>query len=116
MNEARFVAAPDDGDRVLVIHLGLMLEDPPDLDPVLQRVGDDVRYVVFDVEQAQYVTPYGVAALLQLKRELERRGQRVCCVGNDLLQRTVEVCGIQEFLPVLPTIDAAIQRLREDRS
>lgn len=82
------------------------------LQAVLQRVARDNKAVVVGLEKCEFVDSTGIAALLQVHRQLENEGGRLVIYGcADQVLRIFTVAGLTEAGIVFDSRSEAIQEL-----
>ena len=113
------IASERDSDGVFIVHVKgeLDISHEEELRAELNRgVAEDNGGIVVDLTECEFIDSSGVRALL-LGREAQRadadgQGGLVIASGSTQIVRILSVMGVDEAIPVRPSVEAAIAELR----
>ena len=90
-----------DGD-LLTISLEGRLDTltSPDLEKVLKEALDQVKHLVFDLKNLEYISSAGLRVLLFAKKTLHNVGTVKIINSNTIVKEVFEVTGFNEILDV----------------
>jgi anti-sigma B factor antagonist len=111
------IASERDSDGVFIVHVSgeLDISHEEELRTELSRgVAEDNGGIVVDLTDCEFIDSSGVRALL-LGREAQREdgseGRLVIASGSTQIVRILSVMGVDEAIPVRPTVEEAIAEL-----
>jgi anti-anti-sigma factor len=111
------IASERDSDGVFIVHVRgeLDISHEEDLRAELNRgVAENNGGIVVDLTDCEFIDSSGVRALL-LGREAQREdgseGRLVIASGSTQIVRILSVMGVDEAIPVRPTVEEAIAEL-----
>lgn len=111
MSELARIAVHDEDDLRVVEVAGEL--DASNSEDVRASAVDDVANsahgLVFDFRRLDYIDSAGIALVFEVGERLTRRGQKLALVVPPaaLIRRALEVTGIDEVAPIVPTLEAA---------
>jgi len=80
---------------------------------VLERLAGNSRFFVIDFTEVDQLTSSGIRVLLMLAQKLGSvDGELALCGLSAHVQTVMEITGLSDHFSILPTRDAAIERLR----
>jgi anti-sigma B factor antagonist len=111
------IASERDSDGVFIVHVSgeLDISHEEELRTELSRgVAENNGGIVVDLTDCEFIDSSGVRALL-LGREAQREdgseGRLVIASGSTQIVRILSVMGVDEAIPVRPTVEEAIAEL-----
>jgi anti-sigma B factor antagonist len=111
------IASERDSDGVFIVHVSgeLDISHEEELRTELSRgVAENHGGIVVDLTDCEFIDSSGVRALL-LGREAQREdgseGRLVIASGSTQIVRILSVMGVDEAIPVRPTVEEAIAEL-----
>jgi anti-sigma B factor antagonist len=111
------IASERDSDGVFIVHVSgeLDISHEEELRAELNRgVAENNGGIVVDLTDCEFIDSSGVRALL-LGREAQREdgseGRLVIASGSTQIVRILSVMGVDEAIPVRPTVEEAIAEL-----
>jgi anti-anti-sigma factor len=111
MSELARIRTNDEDDLRVVEVAGEL--DASNCDDVRAAAIDDMpnsaHGLIFDFRELDYIDSAGIALLFDVGERLLRRGQRLAVVvaPKAVIRRALEVTGIDEIAPIVPTLAAA---------
>jgi len=83
-------------------------------DQLVQAVPTTVSDLVLDLSEITYLDSRGVHILLEAIERLRMRGQTTYVVAPELsaIRRLIEVTGVTDLVPVVGSVDEALQQIR----
>ena len=101
-----------DEDDLRVVHVAGEL-DASNSDDIraaaVDALPNSAHGLVFDFRQLDYIDSAGIALVFDVGERLVRRGQKLAIVLSPtaVIRRALEVTGIGEMAPIVPTLEAA---------
>ena len=102
------------GALVLAVSGELDLANVPSLRARLKTATETAKnLVVVDLSGLRYIDLSGINALLEARRTFARGGRSiVLAAASPLVQRILEILGLERDLPVFLTVDTAVESFR----
>jgi|tagenome__1003787_1003787.scaffolds.fasta_scaffold19211394_2 anti-sigma B factor antagonist len=119
MSELARIAIRDEDDLRVVEVTGEL--DASNADDVRATAVDDVANslhgLVLDFRRLDYIDSAGIALVFDVGERLVRRGQKLALVvpARAVIRRALEVTGIDELAPIVPTLEAAREHVLPGR-
>jgi anti-sigma B factor antagonist len=111
------IASERDSDGVFIVHVSgeLDISHEEELRAELNRgVAENNGGIVVDLTDCEFIDSSGVRALLlgrEAQRENGSEGRLVIASGSTQIVRILSVMGVDEAIPVRPTVEEAIAEL-----
>lgn len=75
-------------------------------------IENGTRNMILDFESLSYISSAGLRIILKTAKELKRmEGKLVLCALQDYVREVFEISGFDSFLPLVPTVDDAMEKL-----
>lgn len=79
--------------------------------------GTGTRLIVVDLTDLRYIDSSGINVLLDTHRAFAKDGSAiVLVVGSSMIQRTLKIVGLEELIPMYPTVETAVENLHHGKS
>ncbi len=79
---------------------------------ISETIKNGTRNMILDFESLSYVSSAGLRIILKTAKELKRmEGKLVLCALQDYVREVFEISGFDSFLPIVPTVDDAMEKL-----
>jgi anti-sigma B factor antagonist len=81
-------------------------------DELVALAGQGVDRIVLDLRALDFVDSFGLGVIVSARRRLSQEGNALCLVAGDgqrTLRRVLEITGLDQVLPVHPTVAAAVE-------
>lgn len=103
-----------DGAAILSLSGDLDLAAAPSFLGHLTRASQVSRHVILDLSGLGYMDSTGINALLKAHELFAMAGQRIALAAVPAtIRRILNIVAIEEVIPLFPTVDAAINGLRQ---
>lgn len=80
-------------------------------------IGTGTRLIVVDLTDLRYIDTSGINVLLDTHRAFAKDGSViVLVVGSSMIQRTFKIIGLEQLIPMYPTVETAIENLHRGES
>jgi len=80
----------------------------------LTKASDGGANVVLDLSGLDYIDSSGINALLDAQRRFSTTGHQIVLAAvSPRIQRILQIVALEQVIPVYPTLDAAMKRLRD---
>lgn len=90
----------------------LDLASVPTLTHHLRAAAETEKHLIVDMSGLRYIDSTGAKALLEAHRRLTQRGRRIVLAAvSPMAKRILAVLGVEQVLPVYPTVDEAVASL-----
>lgn len=90
------------GSKLSIALLGrLDTTTSPELEAELKASLDDIRELVFDFAQLEYISSAGLRVLLATQKTMNRQGVMTVCNVNETVMEVFEVTGFVDILTIL---------------
>lgn len=77
---------------------------------IIQAIGNTSKHMVVDFKNVDYISSAGLRVILKATKDLKRvEGKIVLCAMQDYVREVFEISGFDAILPIVPTIDDALQ-------
>jgi anti-sigma B factor antagonist len=77
---------------------------------VFQAIDDGSKSMIIDFGQLEYISSAGLRVILKATKALKREeGKMMLCDMQDYVKEVFEIAGFDSFLPIVGTMDDAIQ-------
>lgn len=70
----------------------------PQLEEELKSISEDVKKLVLDFAQLEYISSAGLRILLKTQKTMMKKGQMVIRNANDSIKEVFELTGFMDFL------------------
>ncbi|HCD70160.1 MAG TPA: anti-sigma factor antagonist [Ruminococcaceae bacterium] len=70
----------------------------PQLEEELKSISEDVKKLVLDFAQLEYISSAGLRVLLKTQKTMMKKGQMVIRNANDSIKEVFELTGFMDFL------------------
>ena len=98
---------------VVSIHGRLDLSGVDDVEDRFHSAASDARRLVVDLSDVDYISSSAIRMILGKSRVVRSNGgQMVLCRLQPLVSRVFEMTRLNKIIPVLATVDEAVQELR----
>jgi anti-sigma B factor antagonist len=78
---------------------------------VCEEMGPAGPGVVLDLEELGYISSAGLRSVLSVAKKLKAQGRGIClCCLQGMVREVFEISGFNRMLPVLPTLEAALEQ------
>jgi anti-anti-sigma factor len=107
---ARIVAHDEDDLRVVEVAGELDVSNCDDVRAAaVDTLANSAHGLIFDFRDLDYIDSAGIALVFDVGQRLVRRGQKLALVvpPTAVIRRALEVTGIDEIAPIVPTLEAA---------
>ena len=75
-------------------------------------IGTGTRLIVVDLTSLRYIDSSGINVLLETNRNFAKDGcMLVIAVVPSMIQRTFKIVGLEQAIPIFPTVEAAVESL-----
>ena len=79
---------------------------------IFDSIEDGSRSMVLDFGQLDYISSAGLRVILKATKAFKKnQGEILLCALEDYVREVFEISGFDTFLPIYPTLDAALQKL-----
>jgi anti-sigma B factor antagonist len=81
-------------------------------DELVALAADGIDRVVLDLRRLDFVDSFGLGVIVSARRRLSQQGNSLCVVAGEdqrTLRRVLEITGLDQVLPVHPTVAAAVE-------
>ena len=115
---ARIVVHDEDDLRVVEVAGELDASNAEDVRAAaIDEVANSLHGVVFDFRGLAYIDSAGIALVFDVGERLINRGQKLALVvpPTAVIRRALDVTGIEEIAPVVPTLEAAREHVLPGR-
>ena len=70
------------------------------------------KNMIVDFEDLDYISSAGLRVVLKATKDLKRSdGKFILCSMKDYVKEVFEISGFDSFLPIVPTMDDALQKV-----
>jgi len=77
---------------------------------ILSTIGNGSRFLIADFKDLDYISSAGLRVILKATKELKRaEGKLVLCSMKDYVKEVFEISGFDTFLPIVPTLEEALE-------
>ena len=77
---------------------------------IFQAIDDGSKNMVIDFKDLEYISSAGLRVILKATKALKREeGKMMLCDMQDYVKEVFEIAGFDSFLPIVGTMDDAIQ-------
>ncbi|MGD8739769.1 MAG: STAS domain-containing protein [Desulfobacterales bacterium] len=77
---------------------------------IFQAIGDGSKSMIIDFKDLEYISSAGLRVILKATKALKREeGKMMLCDMQDYVKEVFEIAGFDSFLPIVGTMDDAIQ-------
>ena len=81
---------------------------------VLSTITDGSQKMVIDFKDVDYISSAGLRVILKASKSLTRKnGKIMLCNMQSYVKEIFEIAGFDTILPIVPTLDEAVQKLQE---
>jgi anti-anti-sigma factor len=81
-----------------------------------QAIAQSEDHVIVEMSGLRYIDSTGAKALLDAHRLLSRTGRRIVLASvQSMARRIIDVMGIEQAIPMFPTVEAALEYLRGEQ-
>jgi len=78
---------------------------------IVDAIQDGTTAMIIDFENLDYISSAGLRVILKTTKDLKRvDGMLMLCAMKDYVKEVFEIAGFDAFLPIVPTMDEALQR------
>lgn len=70
----------------------------PQLEDALKDCGDDVKMLVMDFANLEYISSAGLRVLLKTQKAMARKGKMIIRNANESIKEVFELTGFMDFL------------------
>lgn len=113
MDDFRIETVRDERHAVVLIAGELDAATAPALrEELLVLAGEGIDRIVLDCRRLEFVDSFGLGVIVSAKKRLSQEGNALCLVaGADqrTLRRLLEITGLDQLLPVHPTVSEAVE-------
>jgi anti-sigma B factor antagonist len=81
-------------------------------DELVALAGQGVDRIVLDLRRLDFVDSFGLGVIVSARRRLSQQGNSLCLVAGEAqsaLRRVLEITGLDQVLPVHPSVAAAVE-------
>jgi len=104
-----------DGAATLSLSGELDLASVSSLEAHLKAVAQTELNLVVDLDDLRYIDSSGINALLTAHRILTQTRRRMMLAApSAMTKKILSIAGVDLIVPIFPTVDAALERLRSD--
>ncbi|MGW8301424.1 MAG: STAS domain-containing protein [Desulfobacterales bacterium] len=77
---------------------------------IFQAIDDGSKSMIIDFKDLEYISSAGLRVILKATKALKREeGKMMLCDMQDYVKEVFEIAGFDSFLPIVGTMDDAIQ-------
>ena len=77
---------------------------------IFQAIGDGSKSMIIDFKDLEYISSAGLRVILKATKALKREeGKMMLCDMQGYVKEVFEIAGFDSFLPIVGTMDDAIQ-------
>ena len=77
---------------------------------IFQAIDDGSKNMIIDFKDLEYISSAGLRVILKATKALKREeGKMMLCDMQDYVKEVFEIAGFDSFLPIVGTMDDAIQ-------
>ena len=77
---------------------------------IFQAIDDGSKNMVIDFKDLEYISSAGLRVILKATKALKREeGKMMLCDMQDYVKEVFEIAGFDSFLPIVGTMDDALQ-------
>jgi anti-sigma B factor antagonist len=77
---------------------------------IFQAIDDGSKSMIIDFRELEYISSAGLRVILKATKALKREeGKMMLCDMQDYVKEVFEIAGFDSFLPIVGTMDDAIQ-------
>ncbi|MGD2038763.1 MAG: STAS domain-containing protein [Desulfobacterales bacterium] len=77
---------------------------------IFQAIDDGSKNMVIDFKDLEYISSAGLRVILKATKALKREeGKMMLCDMQDYVKEVFEIAGFDSFLPIVSTMDDALQ-------
>ena len=77
---------------------------------VFQAIDDGSKSLIIDFGQLEYISSAGLRVILKATKAIKREeGKMMLCDMQDYVKEVFEIAGFDSFLPIVGTMDDALQ-------
>jgi anti-sigma B factor antagonist len=81
-----------------------------------KAIAQSENHVIVEMSGLRYIDSTGAKALLDAHRLLSRTGRRIVLASvQSMARRIIDVMGIEQAIPIFPTVEAALEYLRSEQ-
>lgn len=81
---------------------------------LFNAIHNGTRRVIIDGRSLGYISSAGLRVILKAAKDLKRsEGRLVLCALQDYVREVFEISGFDNFLPILPSVDEAMEKSAE---
>ncbi|MFB2835561.1 STAS domain-containing protein [Floridanema evergladense] len=73
------------------------------------------KNIILDLSQIDFVDSSGLGALVQIAKQAQNNKGSLQIVSNPRVTQTVKLVRLQEFLSLQPTLEAALENLKDKK-
>ena len=78
---------------------------------IFDSIENGSRSMILDFGQLDYISSAGLRVILKATKALKNnQGEILLCALEDYVQEVFEISGFDTFLPIYPTLEAALQK------
>jgi anti-sigma B factor antagonist len=79
---------------------------------LFESIDSGARKLIIDFEGLDYISSAGLRVILKATKNLKTsEGKLVLCAMQDYVKEVFEISGFDSFLPIEPSVEAAVHRL-----
>jgi anti-sigma B factor antagonist len=80
---------------------------------IFQAIDDGSKSMIIDFKNLDYISSAGLRVILKATKALKREdGKMMLCDMQDYVKEVFEIAGFDSFLPIVSTMDDALQRFK----
>ena len=80
---------------------------------IFQAIDDGSKSMIIDFKNLDYISSAGLRVILKATKALRREdGKMMLCDMQDYVKEVFEIAGFDSFLPIVSTMDDALQRFK----
>jgi anti-sigma B factor antagonist len=77
---------------------------------IFQAIDDGSKNMIIDFKNLEYISSAGLRVILKATKALKREeGKMMLCDMQDYVKEVFEIAGFDSFLPIVSTMDDALQ-------
>ncbi|MFZ7125069.1 MAG: STAS domain-containing protein [Desulfobacterales bacterium] len=80
---------------------------------LFEAIENGTQHLILDFEGLDYISSAGLRVILKATKNLKNtQGSLVLCAMQDYVKEVFEISGFDSFLPIVPSVDEAMQTFR----
>ena len=105
----------ENGAAIFSLNGRLDSNTSPEFDEkITDSIENGTRFIVVDCENLDYITSAGLRILNKTAKKLKQLdGKIVLCSMEDYVREVFEISGFDTFLPIVPDLAAALEKLKK---